>query len=181
MTHALPFRPHHQLEEIMSKARIFRNALSLMLVIPCAMAAQVPADLANAIGTRDRAELAFDPVTWGRLTADDFTIVLADGTLMTKAQQLAQLESQGRVRCEACVLRPVFYIDGRPVSEVVEFLQPLPRAEVRVSGYPKEQIARHGNVFARRFHRAGNWILEIWVKDQGEWRVQMTQITSAKS
>jgi len=165
----------------MSKARIFRNALSLMLVIPCAMAAQVPADLANAIGTRDRAELAFDPVTWGRLTADDFTIVLADGTLMTKAQQLAQLESQGQVRCEACVLRPVFYIDGRPVSEVVEFLQPLPRAEVRVSGYPKEQIARHGNVFARRFHRAGYWILEIWVKDQGEWRVQMTQITSAKS
>ena len=136
------------------------------------MTAQVPADLANAIGTRDRAELAFDPVTWGRLTADDFTIVLADGTLMTKAQQLAQLESQGRVRCEACVLLPVFYIDGRPVSE---------GAAVRVSGYPEEQIARHGNVFARRFHRAGNWILEIWVKDQGEWRVQMTQITSAKS
>src|SRR5206468_3110939 len=81
----------------------------------------------------------------------------ADGTLMTKAQQLAQLESQGRVRCEACVLRPVFYIDGRPVSEGVEFLQPLPRAEVRVSGYPEEQIARHGNVFARRFHRARNW------------------------
>jgi hypothetical protein len=161
----------------MSKARIFRIALSLMLVIPCAMAAQVPADLANAIGTRDRAELAFDPVTWGRLTADDFTIVLADGTLMTKAQQLAQLESQGRVRCEACVLLPVFYIDGKPV----ELLQPLPPAEVRVSGYPEEQIARHGNVFARRFHRAGNWILEIWVKDQGEWRVQMTQITSAKS
>jgi hypothetical protein len=43
----------------MSKARIVRIALSLMLVIPCAMAAQVPADLANAIGTRDRAELAF--------------------------------------------------------------------------------------------------------------------------
>jgi len=165
----------------MSKVRIFRIALSLILVIPGAMAAQVPADLANAIGTRDRAELAFDPVTWGRLTADDFTIVLADGTLMTKAQQLAQLESQRRVRCEACVLRPVFYIDGMPVSEGVELLQPLPRAEARVSGYPQEQIARRGSVFLHRFHRAGNWILEIWVKDHGEWRVQMAQITSAKS
>lgn len=165
----------------MSKAPILPIALSLILVIPCAMAAQAPADLANAMGTRDRAEMLLDAVTWNRLTADDFTIVLADGTLMTKAQQLAQLKSQGRIRCEACVLRPVFYIDGMPVSEGVELLQPLPRAEVRVSGYPEAQIARRGSVFVRRFHRAGNWILEIWVKDHGEWRVQMAQITSAKS
>ncbi|MGH7612863.1 MAG: hypothetical protein ACREMW_02310 [Gemmatimonadales bacterium] len=165
----------------MSNATMLRIALPLTVVIPCAMAAQVPAELANAIRTRDRAELASDPVTWDRLTGDDFTIVLADGTLMTKAQQLAQLKNQGRVRCEACVLRPVFYIDGMPVSEGVELLQPLPRAEVRVSGYPEEQIARHGSVFVRRFHRAGNWILEIWAKDHREWRVQMAQITSARS
>ena len=165
----------------MSKAPIFRIALPLMFVIPCAMAAQVPAALANAIGTRDRAEMLLDPVTWNRLTADDFTIVLADGTLMTKAQRLAQLTSQGRVRCEACVLRPVSYIDGMPVSEGVELLELLPRAEGRVSGYPQVQIARRGSVFVRRFHREGNWILEIWVKDHGEWRVQMAQITSAES
>jgi len=85
--------------------------------------------------------MLLDPVTWNRLTADDFTIVLADGTLMTKAQRLAQLTSQGRVRCEACVLRPSFYIDGMPVSEGVELLQPLPRAEVRVSATPRANRA----------------------------------------
>ena len=165
----------------MTKAPILRIALALILVIPCAMTAQVPADLANAIGTRDRAEVLIDAVTWNRLTADDFTIVLADGTLMTKAQQLAQLMRQGRVRCEACVLRPVFYIEGMPVSEGLEILPPISPAEVRVSGYPDEQIARHGKVFVRRFHRAGNWILEIWGKDHGEWRVHTAQITSTKS
>ena len=87
----------------MSKAPIFRIALPLMFVIPCAMAAQVPAALANAIGTRDRAEMLLDPVTWNRLTADDFTIVLADGVAYLQAGAGIVADSDPTEEHEECL------------------------------------------------------------------------------
>ena len=42
-------------------------------------------------------------------------------------------------------------------------------------------VAHQGPGVTLSWRRAGNWILEMWVKDHGEWRVQMAQITSAKS
>jgi hypothetical protein len=43
---------------------------------------------------RDEAITKADAATWDRLTADDFTVVTLDGTLMTKAERLAQLKTQ---------------------------------------------------------------------------------------
>jgi hypothetical protein len=156
----------------MSNARMLRIALPLICLIPTALAAQVPADLANAIRARDGAEFALDAVAWDRLTADEFTIVLADGILMTKAQRLAQMRSQGPT------IRPLFYIDGVLVSEGGE-RAPLARPDEQVPGYAEEQITAYSTVFVRRFLRADSWILEIWVKDHAQWRVRTAQMTSA--
>jgi hypothetical protein len=44
--------------------------------------------------TRDSAIANVDPATWDRLTADGFTVVQADGSMMTKAERLAQFKGQ---------------------------------------------------------------------------------------
>jgi Domain of unknown function (DUF4440) len=55
---------------------------------------QVPADLQQAIRERQEAVAKADAAGWGRLTTDDFTVVSADGTLMTKAERLADIGRQ---------------------------------------------------------------------------------------
>jgi hypothetical protein len=78
----------------MSRAHIFPLAFTLSCFIPSSVAAQVPAQLQQAMRARDEAVAKADAATWDRLTVDDFTVVLADGTLMTKAERLAQLKTQ---------------------------------------------------------------------------------------
>jgi hypothetical protein len=111
------------------------------------MAAQVPVELQEAIRARDEATAKADAATWDRLTTDDFTVVIADGTLMTKAERLAQFKTQ-------------------------KALTPVPAQH--------EQIQRYGDVFVRRYRNADAWILAIWVKDGGGWRVAAVQVTTAK-
>ncbi len=134
----------------MSIARMRRLAVALSCLIPCAMAAQVPAELKEAMRTRDQAGQTADTATWDRLTADDFTVVLADGTLQTKAERLAQLKTQATT--------------------------PVPPRQ--------EQIKHYGDVFVRRALRPSGtrdiWVLDIWVKDAGGWRVAAAQVTTAK-
>jgi hypothetical protein len=43
---------------------------------------------------RDKAAAAKDAATWDRLTHEDFTVVLEDGVLRTKAERLAHLKTQ---------------------------------------------------------------------------------------
>ena len=129
----------------MSRAHMLRLAFTLSCLIPSAMAAQVPADLQEAMRARDQAVPTADATTWDRLTADDFTVVLADGTLMTKAERLTQLKTQ-------------------------KATTPVPLQQV--------QIKHYGDVFVRRFRRADIWVLDIWVKDAGGWRVAAVQITT---
>jgi hypothetical protein len=73
---------------------MLRLALSLACLIPASLAAQVPADLQTAMKTRDEALGKVDAATWDRLTTEDFTVVTADGKLMTKAERLAQLKTE---------------------------------------------------------------------------------------
>src|SRR2546428_13888022 len=77
----------------MSSARMFRVAFTLSCLVPTAMAAQVPADLREAMRARDEAVAKADSATWDRLTTDDFTVVLADGTLLTKSERLGQFQT----------------------------------------------------------------------------------------
>jgi Domain of unknown function (DUF4440) len=44
--------------------------------------------------TRDQAAASKDVATWDRLTHEDFTVVLEDGVLRTKAERLAHLRTQ---------------------------------------------------------------------------------------
>lgn len=55
---------------------------------------QVPADLKAAIDARGDAVAAADAAAWDRLTTADFTLVSANGDLLTKAERLATLRPQ---------------------------------------------------------------------------------------
>ena len=68
-------------------------ALSLVCLIPASLGAQVPADLQTAMKARDEAIVKGDAATWDRLTTEDFTVVGADGRLMTKPERLAQFKA----------------------------------------------------------------------------------------
>ena len=74
-----------------------RLLAALLLVVgsaPRMGLAQVPADLREAMKARDQAASAKDAETWDRLTHEDFTVVLGDGVLRTKAERLAHLKTQ---------------------------------------------------------------------------------------
>jgi uncharacterized protein DUF4440 len=82
----------------MLRAYTFPLSLALFCLIPNLGAAQVPADLKEAMRLRGEAVAKADATTWDRLTADDFTVVLADGKLRTKAERLAEFKTQKPMR-----------------------------------------------------------------------------------
>ena len=72
-----------------------RTMMSLVLAISVAttgLAAEIPAELRQAIRARDEAVAKKDASTWDRLTTADFIAVRPDGKLMNKAERLAQLK-----------------------------------------------------------------------------------------
>jgi hypothetical protein len=79
-----------------------RLAVTFLVVclIPSAGIAQVPSDLQEAMRQRTEAVVNADAATWERLTADDFTVVLANGTFLTKGQRLALLKTEKPRRLE---------------------------------------------------------------------------------
>ena len=77
-----------------------RGMLFLLLAL-CARASwaqvpttPVPADLEQAIRTRDTAVVKSDVATWDRLTTPDFTVVTKTGALVNKAVKMATLRRQ---------------------------------------------------------------------------------------
>jgi len=71
--------------------------MHLVLAIPLAttgLAAEIPAELQQAIRARDEAVAKKDASTWDRLTTSDFITVRPDGKLMNKAERLAQLMAE---------------------------------------------------------------------------------------
>lgn len=135
----------------MSRAHMLPLAFTLACLIPTAMAAQVPAELRDAMRARDEAVAKADAVTWDRLTTDDFTVVLADGTLLTKVERLAQFKTQ-------------------------QATTPAPPQQEQIKHYGDVFVRR-----ALRQTRTGDaWVLDIWVRDAKGWRVAAVQLTSAK-
>lgn len=78
----------------MLNPRMLSIAFALSCSIPVFAGAQVPADLQTAMKARDEALGKADAATWDRLTAEDFTVVTADGVLMNKAERLAQFKTE---------------------------------------------------------------------------------------
>jgi hypothetical protein len=56
--------------------------------------AQIPPELRLAMQARLEAVWKKDAATWSRLTAEEFTVVVPEGTLMTKADRLAALKTE---------------------------------------------------------------------------------------
>jgi hypothetical protein len=131
----------------MSPADVVRLPFVLCCLMPRASAAQVPAELQEAMRARDEAIAKADADTWDRFTTADFTDVRTDGTLMTRAARLALLKTQ------------------TPTT-------PVPRKQV--------QIKHYDDVYVRRSRTVDAWVLDIWVKDAGVWRVVAAQLTTAK-
>ena len=136
----------------MSSARMFRVAFTLLCLLPTAMAAQVPAELREAMRARDEAIAKADSATWDRLTTDDFTAVLADGTLLTKRERLAQFKT-------------------------LKAMTTAPAQQEQIKHYG-DVFVRRAVRQVRDFGAA--WVLDIWVKDAKGWRVAAVQVTSAK-
>jgi len=135
----------------MSTARMLRVVFMLSCLVSTPTIAQVPADLREAMRARDEAVAKADAATWDRLTADDFTVVQADGILMTKAERLAQFKTQ-----QAMTRQQARQEQIKQYSDIF-----VRRALVHV---------RSGDA----------WVLDIWVKDAKGWRVAAVQVTSAK-
>ena len=83
----------HESGAVMSKASPGLLALLFVLVsLPASVYAEVPPELQSAMRERLVAVWKKDATTWARLTADEFTLVVPEGTLMNKEQRLAALK-----------------------------------------------------------------------------------------
>ena len=115
--------------------------------LPVLSPAQAPPELREAMRARLEAVWKKDAVTWARLTADEFTIVVPEGRLMNKVERVAALKTEK--------------------AEPVHALQ-------------HEQIRVYGETVLRRFVDGNEWVLEVWVRQNGEWRVVSAQVNFMK-
>lgn len=108
---------------------------------------QIPPDLRDAMQARLEAVWKKDTASWSRLTADEFTVVVPEGQLMTKTERLAAMK-----------------------IEKPESLHAVQREQIRV----------YGESAIRRFVDGNEWVLEVWVRQNGTWRVVAAQVNFAK-
>jgi len=67
--------------------------LGLLVAAPLTAQTRVPPDLRKAMDQRIAAVAQADVATWDRLTADNFVLMLPDGTTRTKAERLVALRA----------------------------------------------------------------------------------------
>jgi uncharacterized protein (TIGR02246 family) len=68
-------------------------ALGALVAAPLSAQTRVPPDLRRAMDQRLAAVAQADVATWDRLTADNFVLILPDGTTWTKAERLVALRA----------------------------------------------------------------------------------------
>ena len=78
----------------MQRTMIVLAAVALVLTAHIHGAQELPADLQAAIRLRAQAVAKKDAAVWDRFTTPDFTTVLEDGQLQTKAERLTQLKGE---------------------------------------------------------------------------------------
>lgn len=71
-----------------------KPAVVILVELKSPARSDIPPELKDAMRARDGAVDGADAATWDRYTADDFTVVRADGRVMTKAQRLAELRQE---------------------------------------------------------------------------------------
>jgi hypothetical protein len=126
---------------------IFLSTL-LLLCFSGITAAQVPHELREAMQARVSAVWKKDTTDWSRLTADEFTVVVPEGRLQTKADRLTALAAE----------------------------PPEPPHALK-----SERIHVYGDAAVRRFIDGSEWVLEVWIRQKGVWRVIASQVNLAKN
>lgn len=121
--------------------------LLLMAVAPMISCAEVSQDLREAMDARVNAVWNKDVATWSWYTADEFTVVVPEGKLLTKAERVAALKLE------------------------------TPQAPHTIS---HETVHIYGEAAVRRFLDEDEWILEVWARQSGVWRVVAVQVNFAK-
>src|SRR6185295_14527044 len=66
--------------------------LAVVALFPAQLRAETTPELRKAMRERLEAVWKKDAVAWSRLTADEFTVVVPDGTLMNKAERILALK-----------------------------------------------------------------------------------------
>ena len=102
-----------------------------------------PPELQRAMRERIEAVWKKDAETWARLTADEFTLVVPEGTLMNKQERLVALKNE----------------------------KPEPSHDLR-----NEQLHMYGDNAVHRFTDGSEWVLEVWHREGGAWRVVAAQV-----
>lgn len=114
-----------------------------LMSLPAQLHAQAAPDLEFAMQQRLEAVWMKDADTWSKLTADEFTLVVPEGTLMNKEQRLLALKQE----------------------------TPEPSHALR-----HEQTQMYGDTAVHRFVDGSEWVLEVWHRDNGVWRVVAAQV-----
>ena len=128
----------------------YRCAVPILLLLstqPVSPRAQVPQELQEAMRARLEAVWKKDAAAWSRLTADEFTVVVPQGVLQTKAERLAALKAE----------------------------KPEPPHTLQ-----RDQIHVYGEAAVRRFVDGNEWVVEVWIRQNGVWRVVAAQVALAK-
>ena len=82
-------------------------------------------------------------------------MVLADGTIMTKAERIAQIKA--------------------------EHIEQMKGQQARTVTPPSREVThRYGDVYVLRYLTDGEWILQVWAKENGQWKAAAVQMTAAK-
>lgn len=124
-------------------------AALLLMVSARTVAAQVPADLTQAIKARDQAVGKVDVPAWERLTATGFTVVDDNGHRFTRAERLT------------------------------DFKKTKPAGSPGVCGQERTAMFANGTTATRTCLIDGTWWLDVWVKGATGWQVVAVQGTRA--
>ena len=68
--------------------------MTLLCTLAVATEPTIPTELREAMRARHEAFCKIDMATWSRLTADEFTVVVPDGRLLTKSERMAALKNE---------------------------------------------------------------------------------------
>jgi hypothetical protein len=140
----------------MSNLRLV-GVLAALLLASAANAADLPADLAQAVHDYDEAQVHGNKAELQRLVADDYTLVNSSGRVQTKAELIADYTTPGYKIEPFEILEPVerVWSDGAVMGGVVNLRG--------IDG---------GKPFAVTLRFA-----DIWAKRSGKWQVVYTHVS----
>ena len=133
--------------------------LAAVLVAVPALAAPLPADLAQAAHDYDQAQIHSDKAELTRLLADDYVLQNSGGQVQDKASFIADSVAPG------------FHLEPFTVEQPIERLL---GDTALLGGVATLQGVSGGKPFTARLR-----FVDVWAKRHGRWQVVLTQATRA--